>query len=415
VNEILEKHQIEDDLYVYLQRNSKVWLARFKIDGKWMSRTTKQRDKAKAINSAIKVKAECDIKFEHGIAIQTKAFKEVAELAIAEMDNVPEDVKGYVSLADYKSILRRYHIRFFDRTHITSIGYEKLAEFNRWRASQLGRTPAQSTLKTHNAALQRVFDEAVNRKWLLPSKVPRLSSTSGVVTSRREHFTDSEIERIENAFPNWIAASRKGITRDIRRLLYYYFFVALHTGLRPGTEMDELLWSDLKIRDDADPPMVLITVRKGKTTLHTGPRQVVGHADVMEIILDMQEWSLDGMDSEEGVPDDFDPLVFRLPDGTTTRELGRSFTALMKLLKLDTGSGGKRTLYSLRHTYITQRLNERVDAELIAKQCGTSAAMIAIHYNHIITEMRANELIGTSNVALTRMLKLYAGRDTTST
>jgi hypothetical protein len=129
LNEIVEKHSVEDDLYIYHQRNSKVWLARFKIDGKWISRTTKQRDKVKAITGAIRVKAECDIKFAHGIAIQTKAFKEVAELAIAEMDNVPKDVKGYKSLADYKSILRRYHIRFFDRTHITSIGYEKLAEF----------------------------------------------------------------------------------------------------------------------------------------------------------------------------------------------------------------------------------------------------------------------------------------------
>lgn len=72
MNELVDKHGIEDGLYSYLQRKSKVWLARFKIDGKWMSRTTKQRDKSKAINSAIKVKAECNIKLTHGIAIMTK-------------------------------------------------------------------------------------------------------------------------------------------------------------------------------------------------------------------------------------------------------------------------------------------------------------------------------------------------------
>ena len=49
MNELVEKHGIEDGLYVYLQRNSKVWLARFKVDGKWISRTTKQRDKSKAV------------------------------------------------------------------------------------------------------------------------------------------------------------------------------------------------------------------------------------------------------------------------------------------------------------------------------------------------------------------------------
>ena len=48
MNELVEKCSIEVGLYIYLQRNSKVWLARFKIDGKWMSRTTKQRDKSNA-------------------------------------------------------------------------------------------------------------------------------------------------------------------------------------------------------------------------------------------------------------------------------------------------------------------------------------------------------------------------------
>ena len=50
MNDLMERFVVEDGLYNYLQRNSKVWLARFKIDGKWMSRTTKQRDKSKAIN-----------------------------------------------------------------------------------------------------------------------------------------------------------------------------------------------------------------------------------------------------------------------------------------------------------------------------------------------------------------------------
>ena len=97
MNELLEKVDVDDGLYIYLQRNSKVWLARFKIDSKWISRTTKQRDKSKAINAAIKVKAECDIKHAHGIAIQTKAFKDVAVLAIERMKETPAGAKGYGS------------------------------------------------------------------------------------------------------------------------------------------------------------------------------------------------------------------------------------------------------------------------------------------------------------------------------
>ena len=276
MNELLDRHAVDDGLHIYLQRNSKVWLARFKIDGKWISRTTKQREKTKAITAAIRVKAECDIKLAHGIAIQTKAFKDVAQLAIERMHEQPKGTKGYASLADYEQVLQRYHIPFFDRTHITSIGYDKLAAFDQWRIEKLGRSPARSTLKTHNTAFQWVFDEAVIRKWMTTAQVPSLSSSSGITPERRDYFTPKEIDKITAAFPAWIAESRKSQTRDIRNLLFYYFNVAVHTGLRPGTEMDNLLWNDLEMHKDH----VVINVRKGKTTMHTGSRKVVSNGRV---------------------------------------------------------------------------------------------------------------------------------------
>lgn len=405
MNDLLEKCDVEEGLYIYLQRNSKVWLARFKIDGKWISRTTKQRKRPDAAKAALKVRTEFEFKFKHGIAIQTKTFKDVARLAIDRMQQQPKSAKGYASLLDYEQILERYHIQYFDRVHITSIDYNKLDDFDRWRAAKMGRTPAQSTLKTHNAALQRVFDEAIIRKWMTQAQIPALSAANGISSTRRDYFTTTELEKIGKAFPAWIAASRKEVTQQIRELLYFYFNVAVHTGLRPGTEMDNLRWSDLQIHDNAKPPHVAITVRKGKTTLHTGTRTVVGHRNVMEMILDLQSRSKDGQDEE--VPDDFDPLVFRLPDGSTTKELGRNFSALLRHLKLDKTVGGQRTLYSLRHTYITQRLLAGVRHEVIAKQCGTSAAMIHLHYDHITPLMHARELVGGKDAELTKLVRRY--------
>lgn len=350
MNELIDKVPVDDGLYIYLQRNSKVWLARFKVGGKWMSRTTKQQDKAQAIKAAIRVKTECVIKHENGITIQTKAFKHVAQLAIDRMDLQPPGSKGYVTLSDYKLVLKRYHIPFFDRLHVTSIDQQKLAEFDVWRAKQLGRTPAQSTLLTHNAALQRVFDEAVLRKWMSPGQVPSLSVKGGVAASRRDYFTADEIKKITKAFPAWIAAARKQVSRDTRQLLSYYFQVALHTGLRPGSEMDNLRWNDLEFHDSH----VVITVRKGKTTLYTGTRKCIGHKTVREIFRDLYEHAKDDEWLGDEIPDDYNPLVFRLPDGSTTDQLGRNFSMLLKELGLENGPGGKRTLYSLRHTHITQ-------------------------------------------------------------
>lgn len=408
MNEIVEKFDIDDGLYIYLQRNSKVWLARFKIAGKWISRTTKQREKAKAITGAIKVKAECDIKLELGIAIQTKAFSDVAKLAMQRMDESLPGTKGKGSFADYKLFLGKYHIPFFERTHITSIDRAKLIEFDAWRVKKSGKPLTQSTLKSHNAAMQRVFDEAVIRKWMVPGQVPDLSAASGAPGARRDYFTADEVAKITKEFDGWISEGRTPHTRSIRELLYFYFQFAVYTGLRPGTEMDNLLWSDIQINDKHEFPHVVITVRKGKTTLHTGSRTVVGYHGLMDMILDMYASSLDGLDTEHGVPDDFNPLVFRLPNGETTDQLGRNFTALLKRLKLENGPGGKRTLYSLRHTYITMKLLEGVPAAVIAKQCGTSTAMIELHYSHITPLMYTKELIGNELGELTKLVRLYS-------
>lgn len=402
MNDLLEKVAVDDGLYIYLQRNSKVWLARFKVGGKWMSRTTKQRDKAQAVKAAIRVKAECEIKHENGITIQTKAFKHVAQLAIDRMDLQPPGSKGYTTLIDYKLVLKRYHIPFFDRLHVTSIDQQKLSEFDVWRATEMGRTPAQSTLQTHNAALQRVFDEAVLRKWMSPGQVPSLSVKGGMVATRRDYFTADEVKKITGAFPAWIAAGRKQVSRDTRQLLYYYFLVALHTGLRPGTEMDNLRWSDLEFHESH----VVITVRKGKTTLYTGTRKCIGHKTVREILLDMHE-SVKDHERLDEIPEDFNPLVFRLPDGSATDQLGRNFTMLLREQGLENGPGGKRTLYSLRHTHITMRLLEGVSPALIAKQCGTSPEMIQRHYDHLTPLMHVKELVGSDDAVLTKLIEEY--------
>jgi hypothetical protein len=398
MNELLEKFDVEEGLYIYLQRNSKVWLARFKIDGKWISRTTKQRKRNDAYKAALKLRAEYDLKLKHGIAIQTKAFKEVAKLALERMQNQPANTKGFTSLIDYKQALERYHIPFFDRTHITRIDYEKLAEFDAWRIQKMGRIPAASTLKTHNAAMQRVFDEAVMRKWMTQSNVPSLSAAAGVTTERRDYFTPEEVTKISEAFPAWIEESRKEITRNTRELLFFYFNVAVHTGLRPGTEMDNLKWCDLQMHKKH----VVIAVRKGKTTLHTGTRHVVGHLSVLDMILDMSKRFEEVKDGD---------LVFRMWDGKASTQLGRNFTVLLKRLGLEETANGKRSLYSLRHTYITLKLLEGLAPAVIARQCGTSIAMIQQHYDHLTSLMHVKELVGSDSAELTKLINKYADLD----
>ena len=88
-------------------------------------------------------------------------------------------------------------------------------------------------------------------------------------------------------------------------------------------------------------------------------------------------------------------LLFRLADGSSTKELGNIFNKAVGEAGLKNSAHGVRTLYSLRHSCITWRLmSGDVNMEVLAKQCGTSVQMIEQHYSHVVPSMFAKELSG---------------------
>ena len=64
-------------------------------------------------------------------------------------------------------------------------------------------------------------------------------------------------------------------------------------------------------------------------------------------------------------------------------------------MELDESPQGKRTLYSLRHSFITWELiAQKVTIDVLARQCGTSIEMIERHYSHVIPRMFSQQLSG---------------------
>ena len=171
----IERYDISDELYVYLQDKSRRWYARIKVNGKWHSKATKKKEKEQAIAMAHRLQIEYQLLAEKNLLVRSKRFKDVAEQAISKMHENLDKGTGKVIYQDYIQILRKYHIPFFDRIYITSIDLEKLKEFNSWRVEVFKRMPAKSTLLNHNAAMQMVFKEAVEHKWMLAAQVPAIN------------------------------------------------------------------------------------------------------------------------------------------------------------------------------------------------------------------------------------------------
>lgn len=381
----LERHDISPGLYIFLQNNSKRWYCRFSLLGKWLCKTTGESDKDRAIAMAYRILIEYEVRAKTNTLTTSKRFRDVAEKAIAKMKADLARKAGKPIYQDYIGALEKYHIPFFDRTYITSIDSDKLYEFDIWRTEKLKRKPARSTLMTHNAAMQMVFKEAVDSKWMLAVQVPSLS-TDGTTTVRRAAFTPAEYEKIQELLYHMEGHSRKGITKHIRELTQDYAEFVIHTGMRPGTELDNLTWGDLHIERHDDKATFFITVRKGKTTLHTGTREVVCKRALQNTIMRMTERFPNRQAKD---------LIFRLPDGSNTNEVSRTFNAALKGAELDSSPHGKRTLYSLRHSFITWELvAQKVTIDVLARQCGTSIEMIERHYSHVIPRMFSQQLSG---------------------
>ena len=381
----IERHDIQDGLYVYLQSNSKRWYCRFVLYGKWYSKATKEKELEKAKAKAHIILMEYQIKADNNLLVDSRRFKDVADKTIEFLKNELEHGGGKVSYKDYIQALNKYHIPYFDRLYITSIDQEKIRQFNKWRIEQFGRIPAKSTIQTHNAALQMVFKEAIERKWMIASQVPVLRS-EGESGQRRAAFTEEEYNKVQDTVENMIINSRTEKTRQIRELLSHYMEFALYTGIRTGSEMEGLCWGDIEIIRQGHQVRFKVKIKKGKTTKYTGTRTIVCLDDIWGVLDDLRDLFPNRKPTDK---------LFRLASGETTNELTGTFTEALKKCGLKDSPDGPRTLYSLRHTYITwQLLKQDLRIDILAKQCGTSVSMIEQHYSHLVPSMFEEELSG---------------------
>ena len=93
-----------------------------------------------------------------------------------------------------------------------------------------------------------------------------------------------------------------------------------------------------------------------------------------------------------------DSYVFCGRNGKPIGSFKKSFGRLIAEAGVEFDSfGQRRTIYSLRHTYATFRLQEGVNHYILAQNMGTSVAMLEQFYGHTSNVTAADELMKTSN------------------
>jgi len=391
---IVEKHELTsgDEWYWRIQKqsNSSVWYVRFKVSDKPYAEprviSTKQRDLNKAIIAAVEIRSKHLSLAKYGITPRTgSASKEIQFGTIAKRLISSWSKSWNPKDKNFKAagILKHWHIPYFDKTPIEEIDELAYKNFREWQDQKASVPLTAGTIRIQNVALRKVFNQAVLLKYIQRGQVPRLEVNASKVDGRREFLTKEQYTKVFSEAKQLLSTG-KPRTQFVREILPLYMEFVVRTGLRPGTETQNIEWQHIYSKTIEGEDYLLCKIVKGKTTKYTGSREIVIDDALKPIIAKLKELH-GGLYKPDG-------LVFM---GIKQDKFTKIFNTILKKLDLYKDSeGNKRSLYSLRHSYITWQLEKGMEKGKIAKQCGTSEAMIEQHYSHVTPSMYARELAG---------------------
>jgi len=426
---------MEGELLVVLRERSSVYQCHYKIDGKWQRTSTKQRDIKKAIEVAKDLYKEAHWKKKNQVAPITRYFRDVAKTVLKKLQDALDSGEGKAVYKDYITALNRYLIPILGKYYVDSIDYKAFAYFEEKRRKKMkGKDATKSTQLTHNAALNRVFDEAIYRGYMVEANRLVLKA-KGKASERRVEFSVEEVKALRSNFDGWIEKGRVD-TRELRTLLKDYVEVLLDTGARAGKELLDLKWAHIEIKDDPqvihtgeisapeegdDTGSEIVQIRRnrtayikiltGKTSKKNGAlvgRTAIGNLYTVQAFERIAQRNY-GMTLQEVLDKHPQDSVYRYKEYQSKRNNKINTpvkllppTDLVKLFRvyleehnlyIDPATGKGRPPYCLRHTYATIKLlHDNIPPSIIVKQMGTSLGMLEKHYDHINTIKAASQL-----------------------
>ena len=249
-----------------------------------------------------------------------------------------------------------------------------------------------NTVRRINSDLKHFLNWCVEEGHL--PAVPRFPKIAGD-QARRTHFNDADWRRLARYLREFVKVENKAVRRD-RTMLVNYVLILANTGIRVG-EARSLKRRDVRqIDGETEETNNIVLTVTGKT----GLREVVARTAVVKTYFQrLYNLRLAELTTDETPKPDLsaDSLVFCHPDGSAIGSFKKSFQSLIRAAAVEQDSHGqKRTIYSLRHTYATFRLHEGVHQYTLARNMGTSVAMLEQFYGHTSNVTSAGELTKTT-------------------
>ena len=416
----------DGDVTLYTRGDSKNWYAGFRLpNGGRLQKSLKTRNKAEAKERAIA--QYDDIKWRHKLGLSSKSvtFSHAATAWLGEIRaEVAAGSRKSRTVIDYEPVVDRYLNPFFEGREIEGIKQADISRYTSWRrdywvtgdgskkrtleydrdgksvkrkVSHKKQGPSPRTINGENVVLRGIFKHALTQGWLTQDQIPKIANAELKTADSRKraypHFEQSEYLSLRRYMTKWVMeAGIKDEERWRREGIQDFVLILFNSGLREhellkrderSDELRGLRWRDVEFfTSEKGSPLAQLSV-DGKT----GKRHVIPLRAV-RFVLERRKRRC-----PNSKPDDF---VMSLPDGTVFSSFHGGIKRLLKsagLLK-DPKTGKNRGIYSCRHTYATGQLKAGRNTIDVARNMGTSLAMLEKSYFHFLAKDAADRLTG---------------------
>jgi integrase len=328
--------------------------------------------------------ADLRFRFKHEVPIFNRPFSQVAKDFVDLTRQRWE--AGEITRHRYRVIESHVRVqlnRYLGSTQINLIGPDRWTEYPVWRqANGKGRSGGRvspGTIRDEMATLRSVMVYAAGKNYIKESQI--FKGKLPLSKQRREEFTPAEYRKLHTFARPWVKEAIKPQYAYYRTVLYNFILIMCNTGMRPS-EARNLQWRDIEYKTHKDGQKIVILKVRGKKKF----RSLVAAESVGEYLERIRNVSK---------ATKLDDRVFTNWTGEPTKSL--YYDLLVTLLTdaglLTSSSGKRRSIYCFRHTYATFRLTEGVDVYFLAKQMGTSVAMIEQHYGHVNPVKHAERIL----------------------
>jgi len=334
---------------IYQRGNSQYWQCAGRFGGQNHRTSTKTDSLSQAKDFAEDWYLELRGKHRRGEVHGEKTFGDAVSQFLREYEIITEGERSPKWVEGHKARIRLHLMPFFGELPLSQVTAGKVQEY------RIHRIDTSKTGK-----LRQVMKAALRHNWVshLPDFAPPYK-TSGKV-SHRAWFSPDEYKSLYEATRKNMQQAEGSKRKYLAAQLHDKVLFMANTGIRPD-EANWLEYRDVEIvEDDATGETILEIQVRGK--------RGVGYCK-----------------STSGAVRPFERMVERNQPEPTDRlfpvDHKRQFNRILEELSLKFDrEGNRRTLYSLRHSYISFRLLEGADIYQIAKNCRTSVEMIEKHY-----------------------------------